>query len=400
MDNKERVVAIVDSLEPELERLALDIHDNPELGMQEFKACAWQKDILTKYGFEVEENFCGLPTAYKAVYNKGKSGPVIAFLSEYDALKDLGHGCGHNLIAMVACGCGIACREFADEYDAEIRVIGTPAEETMGSKVMMSKRGAFKDCDVVLMGHPSFSNADSTNSNACQGFKIEFFGKSAHAGATPHEGINALDAMINFFTLVNAMRQQVKPDVRLHGIITNGGQAHNAIPEYTAAEYDVRCNRVADIKELTERLRHCVEAAALGTGCTWKMEPQGDVFKDMHSNHVLNNLVADHYEEFATAPILRTNCAVLPGSTDMGNVSYEAPSIQPFFKIGDCFSLFSGGHTPEMVEAAGSDYGVNGGLNFIKGMTLAAIDIMSDPHILADIREEFSHINDQEASIF
>ena len=154
MTERERVIQIVDALAPELKTLALNIHDNPELGLQEFKACAWQKELLAKYGFQIEDDFCNLETAYKAVYKGKKQGPKIAFLAEYDALPGLGHGCGHNLIAMVAVGCGIACREFADKYGAEIDVIGTPAEETAGTKVPMSAMGVFKDYDAVMMAHP------------------------------------------------------------------------------------------------------------------------------------------------------------------------------------------------------------------------------------------------------
>ena len=213
MTDQERVVKIVDALKPELKELTLKIHDNPELGMQEFKACAWQKELLAKHGFAIEENFCGIATSYKAVKQGKKPGPKIAFLAEYDALPGLGHGCGHNLIAMAAVGCGLACLEFADEYGAEIHVIGTPAEETAGSKVMMSRMGVFKGYDAVMMAHPMFFNGDCFNSIAMDAYKIEFFGKPAHAAGAPHEGINALDAMINFFNLINAMRQETKPEV-------------------------------------------------------------------------------------------------------------------------------------------------------------------------------------------
>ena len=229
MKDQERVSKIIDALAPELKTLALNIHDNPELGLQEFKACAWQKELLTKYGFQIEDHFCNLETAYKAVYKGKKQGPKIAFLAEYDALPGLGHGCGHNLIAMVAVGCGIACREFADKYGAEIDVIGTPAEETAGTKVPMSAMGVFKDYDAVMMAHPMFSNTDCFNSIAMDAYQIEFFGKPAHAANTPYEGINALDAMINFFNLINAMRQETKPDARIHGIITDGGKAASVL---------------------------------------------------------------------------------------------------------------------------------------------------------------------------
>lgn len=395
MTNKERVSKIVDRLAPELRKLALDIHDNPELGLQEYKACAWQKELLGRYGFAIEENFCDIETSYKAVYKGRKPGPKIAFLAEYDALPVLGHGCGHNLIAMVSVGCGIACREFADEYGAQIDVIGTPAEETAGTKVPMSAKGVFDGYDAVMMAHPAFANAESINTIAMDAYKIEFFGRPAHAAAAPHEGINALDAMINFFNLVNAMRQQTKPDARIHGIITDGGKAANVIPDYTTANFYIRANRVADVKKLAERVRNCAAGAALGTGCTYKMEYNEENFKDTCTNKALNNLAVDNIQPFLSEPIYRLGDIHAPGSSDLGDVSYEAPAIQVIFKIGEYPNPMGGGHTPEMAAAAGSEYGINNGLNFVKGLVMTAIELMTKPEALAAVKEEFSHVNDE-----
>lgn len=395
MTNKERVSKIVDRLAPELRKLALDIHDNPELGLQEYKACAWQKELLGRYGFAIEENFCDIETSYKAVYKGRKPGPKIAFLAEYDALPELGHGCGHNLIAMVSVGCGIACREFADEYGAQIDVIGTPAEETAGTKVPMSAKGVFGGYDAVMMAHPAFANAESINTIAMDAYKIEFFGRPAHAAAAPHEGINALDAMINFFNLVNAMRQQTKPDARIHGIITDGGKAANVIPDYTAANFYIRANRVGDVKKLAERVRNCAAGAALGTGCTYKMEYNEENFKDTCTNKALNNLAVDNIQPFLSEPIYRLGDIHAPGSSDLGDVSYEAPAIQVIFKIGEYPNPMGGGHTPEMAAAAGSEYGINNGLNFVKGLVMTAIELMTKPETLAAVKEEFSHVNDE-----
>lgn len=388
--DKERVSRLVDALAPELKRLALDIHDNPELGLAEFKACAWQKALLEKYGFSVEggEQY-GLPTAYKAVYKGAGSGPVLAFLAEYDALPELGHGCGHNLIAMVACGCGIACREFADRCGAEIRVYGTPAEESAGGKVTMANAGAFDDCDAVMMAHPGFMSCDAVNTMALNNFRIEFFGRPAHAAGAPQEGVNALDAMICFFNLVNAMRQQVRPDARLHGIITDGGAAPNIIPDYTAAEFYVRAPRIAEVEALAQRVRSCAQGAALGTGCSWKMELKSVPLKDTRSNRALNELAVGHVEQFAAEKLYRTHGVMLPGSSDVGDVSYRAPVIQLGFKIGEYPNPAGGSHTPEFVAAAGSEYGMDSGLAFVKGLVMTAVELMTDPAKLAEIRDEF-----------
>ncbi len=223
----------IDSLSSDLKELALNIWNNPEIGLEEHTACRLQVDLLKKYGFETECPFAGFDTAYRAVYRGKRPGPKIAMLAEYDALPEIGHGCGHNLIAMVGVGSGIAMRELADELGGDIYVFGTPAEENLGSKVQMSEQGVFDQMDVAMMSHPASYNADCFNTTAVNSYQISFYGKPAHAAGAPYEGRNALDAMINFFNMVNALRQQTKPDVRIHGIITKGGAAPNIIPDYT-----------------------------------------------------------------------------------------------------------------------------------------------------------------------
>ena len=249
-----RIDEIVNGLEPELRKLALDIHDNPELGNQEFKACQWQTELLEKYGFCVERGFCGIPTSYRATYKGSGSGPRIGLLGEYDALPGLGHACGHNLICTMAVGSGIAMRDFADEFGGEIVVIGTPAEETAGAKVEMAKKGAFDDLDVAMMSHPAYADCDSINTNAIKCFQVEFFGRAAHAAAFPEDGINALDAMIQLFVGVGLLRQQTKDGTRIHGIIQDGGKAPNIIPDYTKALFYTRAPRFAYAMEIAEKI--------------------------------------------------------------------------------------------------------------------------------------------------
>ena len=387
----EEVNKIVESMRSELTQLSLDIYNNPELGMEEFKACKWQTELLEKHGFQVEDGFCGIKTAFKAVYKGEKSGPKIAFLAEYDALPKLGHGCGHNLIAMVSNGSGIALKNFVDEYGGEVYVIGTPAEETAGAKVSMAKLGAFDDMDVVMMAHPGYGNVDSLDTMAMTSRKVEFFGKTAHAAASPEAGINALDAMINFFNLINAMRQQTKQDARLHGVITDGGEAANIIPDYTSAYFYIRSDRVADVKVLTDKFAKCAEGAALGTGCTVKITPIEEDFMDTHSNQVLNNLACDCVEMFTKEPIVRMNGERIAGSSDLGDVSYKCPAIQLVFKIGEGETVM-GQHTPKFAECSGSQEGIDNGLDFIKGFALAGIEILANPEVLAKIKEEHSQM--------
>ncbi len=393
MSEMENVNSIVEELRPDLKEMCRYIHDNPELGLSEFKACRAQLELLKRHGFEIEEKFEGFDTAYKAVYRGGGGGPRIAMLSEYDALPGLGHGCGHNLIAMISVGSAIAMVPFADKYGGEICVIGTPAEETLGTKVNMARSGVFDDIDVVMMAHPSFIDVEAVDTMAINAYRFAFHGKATHAAGSPENGVNALDAMISFFNMVNALRQQTRPDARIAGIITEGGAAANIIPDYTEAIFNVRANRCGYLEVLSEKVIRCAEAAALGTGATLDYgTPEGEGnFKDVHSNRALSDLQSEQMEKLGVH-VTRVGDMVAPGSSDLGDVSYICPSIQVAFDI--CEGKNYDAHTLEFAECAGSEQAMNRGLIYVRGFVLTAIELMTDPSRLEKIREEFSHIND------
>jgi len=384
----DRVDKTIEPLKGELKKLTLEIHENPELGTKEFKACKLQAELLKKYGFQVETGYLGIETAYKASYIGKKKGPKIAMLAEYDALPKIGHACGHNLIAMVSVGAGIAMREYADEFGGEIYVFGTPAEESKGAKVEMSNKDAFDNMDVAMMAHPAYMNTDSVKLMAIKSYSFEFYGKGAHAAATPEEGLNALDAMINFFNLVNALRQQTKPDARIHGIILDGGTAPNIIPDYTKASFAVRSNEEDYLVELCEKVFECARGAALGTGTTVDIKKAEEHFKNMKHNSKLSELNASKLEEQGL-PVRRLGDIVFPGSSDIGDVSYRCPAIQGGYDI-------TGGkpvviHTSEFAEYTKSDYAIENSFNVIKGFVLTAIDLMTKPDLLKEIKEEFGN---------
>ena len=383
------VEKIVGVYEPELRKLAMDIHDNPELGREEYKACKWQADLLKKYGFEVETGYCDIETAYHAVYKGSTPGPKIAMLAEYDALPELGHGCGHNLIAMISTGSGLAIKKIVETYGGEIHVIGTPAEETEGAKVAMSKKGVFKDFDVAMMAHPNATNGSAINTAAICARKVEFFGKPAHAAAAPYEGLNALDAVINFFNLVNALRQQVHSDVRIHGIIDNGGVAPNIIPDYTSAKFYVRANKMARVEETLERVKACAEGAAIGTDTTFKISKIEEDFKDTNTNFTLCELACQQYEKLGHE-IRRFGKVTISGSSDLGDVSYECPAIQLMCGMGtnESEGLYSL-HTATFEKHAGSQEALDNALEFIKAFTLTAQELLRNPEHLKKIKEEF-----------
>lgn len=376
----------------ELKKLALDIYNDPETGNQEYRACARQKELLGKYGFEITDAFCGIETAYKAVYRGAEDGPKIAMLAEYDALPELGHACGHNLIAMISVGTGIVVRKFVEKYGGEIHVIGTPAEETEGAKVKMAEKGAFSEYDAAMMAHPLETNGSSQNTNAMVCRRFEFFGKPAHAAEVPYEGINALDAMINFFNIVNAMRQQTRQDARIHGIIEKGGTAPNIIPDYTSAVFYIRANKMSYVEELLRKVTACAEGAAAGTGASLKVSETEADFMDTNSNMYLSELACRQYEKLGHQ-ITRYGTQILSGSSDLGNVSYECPAIQLMCGMGPLpDGSHYGPHTPEFAQKACSREAMENGLEFVKAFAMTAVELMTDPSHLRAIKEEFSDI--------
>lgn len=386
MEYRNQIERAVAALEPELQQLALTIHRNPELGLEEKQACRWQVELLEKYGFTVETGFDGMETAYKAVYKGKKSGPKVAFLAEYDALPELGHGCGHNLIAMTSVGSGLALREFADELGGEIYVFGTPAEETEGSKVKMSEDGIFDEMDVVMMSHPAAYYIDSANTSAINAYRVSFYGKTAHASAAPEEGLNALDAMINFFNLINAMRQQTQEDARIHGIITYGGSAPNIIPDYTESLIYVRANTSRYLEELCIKVENCAKGAAIGAGVRYEMEFAQVNFKDTCSNWTLAELNAKQVEKLGVS-VIRMGDKYLPGSSDLGDVSHRCPAIQSSFDITEGKGYNQ--HTIEFAECAGTEEAVQAGFLVIRGFVMTTVELMTNPAHLAAIKEEF-----------
>ena len=392
---KERIDKAVDALTPELRELALKIHENPELGNQEFKALQWQTELLEKYGFKVEKGYLGIPTSYRAVYTGKKPGPRIGLLAEYDALPVLGHACGHNLICTMSVGGGIAMREFADEFGAEIVVIGTPAEETAGAKVKMSKLHGFDDLDVAMMSHPASIDTDTLNTSAIKCFQVEFFGRTAHAASSPQEGINALDAMINLFVAVGLLRQQTKPDARIHGIITNGGEAPNVIPEYTRALFYTRATKFSYAVELAEKIYAAARGAAEATGCTVKIEDAEEDFMDTCSNQCLATIVADHLQDDWGHNVSRLHGTPIPGSSDLGNVSYCCPAVQLTTGLSaPGVEENYAPHTREFAERTGSEQAIINCMDFVKAFAATGYDLMTKPELLEEIKEEFKHVNE------
>jgi len=381
---KAKVSRQVEQQRQELIELSLKIHVNPELGFKEEKASAWLTDYLARNGFQVENGIGGLTTAFKAAY--GISKPVIALLGEYDALPEIGHACGHNIIAASAVGAGVASKCVVDNCGGTVVVFGTPAEELFGGKVFMLREGVFDGVDAAMIIHPGVRNAATTEALACIGLEIEFFGKAVHAAAYPEQGVNALEAMILAFNAVNSLRQHIRDRARIHGIITHGGEVANVVPAYSAATFLVRATDNAYLDELKQKVINCFEGAALATGARLDYRWSEIIYAPMKNNLVLAQLFAQNLESLGRR--------VEPfephfgfGSTDMGNVSQVIPAIHPSVAIVPPDVLL---HSTDFAVAAASESGHKGLLDAAKALVMTVVDLLSEPQALSRVKDEFS----------
>ncbi len=384
---KKDLKEFLDRIKPELIRLSDYIYDNPELGFEEYKSSEALIEYLERYGFNVEKKFLGFDTAFKGIYDSGKGGPTIAYLAEYDALPDIGHACGHNMIGSSGVAAGIAVKQFIDEIGGRVIVLGTPAEETDGVKVDMVHAGVFDNIDVAMMCHPSLDNNESGDSLAMCPLKIIFTGKPAHAASMPHEGINALDACIQTFNGINAMREHILPTSRIHGIITEGGIAVNVVPERAVAKFSIRSPETEYRDVLKEKVIQCAKAAGQMTGAKVKIIETGNSYDSMLTNKRLSQIYVDNLRQIGV-DIKPKREAV--GSLDMGNVSQVCASIHPYFGIFEGEEK-SAGHTEGFRDATKTEYAYESMMNAIYGLAKTGIDILKDKELLSEIKREFNN---------
>jgi len=387
---KQILIDTLDALREQFYDISTKIGENPELGHEEFKSSKLLADKLFEHGFSVEMGICDLPTAFEAVFDSGAPGPAIGIMSEYDALPEIGHACGHNLIGTMGIAAGIAISKIIAETGGKVVVYGTPAEETKGGKVTMAEQGVFNHLDLAMMVHPLHSYVKSGSSLAMDAIQFEFFGKPAHAAANPEKGINALDAVIQTFNGINALRQHVTSDTRIHGIIPEGGKAANVVPDYAVAQFYVRAQTRSYVNELVEKIKAIAEGASLMTGATMKMSNYELSYDNMVTNESLSDAFTSSLIELGVPANDITESRDGSGSLDMGNVSLVVPSIHPYIKI--CNELFSC-HTVEFRDAALSEQGKEAMMLGAKAMALTALQILTEPELLNRIKEEFSTRN-------
>jgi amidohydrolase len=367
--------------------IALKIHDKPEVSNYEFFACKILSEQLAKEGFHVKQDVAGHRTGFDARYKSGKPGPTVVFYAEYDALPGIGHACGHNLFGATSSLAAVGLKEVIDAVGGEIRVYGTPGEEggeNGSAKGSFVREGFFDDVDIALGAHPSYEHDLTRPSLANDPVDVEFFGKSSHASGAPEKGINALDAVIQVYNASNALRQHLTDDIRIHGIITNGGTAPNVVPDYASARFYLRAKSRPALTELYTKFENIVKGAALQTGADYKF----GLFQNSVDNVVPTPLFDEVYERHLNRYgefISRDKKKKGNGSTDVGNISQVVPTIHPSIKIAEDYIA---GHSVEFREAARSELGLNSiGLG-AKVLAHTALDIILDPALLKRIKEQ------------
>jgi amidohydrolase len=382
---KDAIAKALDRLGDELEQLSHRIHDNPELGYHEVKAAGWLTEFLEQQGFKVERGVAGVETAFRATLETGE-GPTIAILCEYDALPQIGHACGHNVIATAGVGAGAGLAAVRDRLPkGRVQVIGTPAEEGGGGKVKLITGGVFADVDAAMMVHGFDRWIGHSDLLGIVRVGFEFTGKAAHASADPWQGVNALDAAIQTYNNVAMLRQQVRPDARVHGIITHGGAAPNIIPEFAAATFYVRALNLDYMWELQKRVIRCAEGAAKAAGCELRVvEHRDTMYEPMKRNATLLDAFRANLTTFGVTESPEATDRL--GSSDIGNVSRVIPAIQPMVKIAPHGTPI---HSRAFEAAARSPLAREGMLVSAKTMAMTVCDLLADPSLVTRAQAEF-----------
>jgi len=386
---KRAAIAEVDRLADRLWETAQSIGRHPEIGHQEHRSVAALTRLLHDDGVDVETHVYGLPTTFEARIGPNRR-PRVAILGEYDALPNIGHGCGHNLIGPSAVGAGLALASVMENLPGSVVILGTPAEESTvensGGKAHMVRDGAFDAVDACIMFHPSqYTNISLEGSLAARGVDFVFHGKAAHAALYPWEGVNALDGVVFTFNGVNALRQHVRPDIRIHGVVTNGGGVPNVVPALASCRFRVRAPDAEELSAVFEKVVRCAQGAALMCGAELEVREYMPPYENVVPNHRIarafrQNLEAIGLDVLDARPVLGL------GSTDFGNVSRRVPSVEAGISISDPDVPH---HSAAFAEAAMSEKAHAALIAAAKGLAMTAIDLLTDPSFLAEARAEF-----------
>ena len=386
-DLKQRIIDAVDQHAGALLGVSHDIHARPELAFEEHFACDRLVSALRTFDLDAASDVYTLPTAFECSLPTATDGPTVTLLAEYDALPGIGHACGHNLIATAALGATIALHTVADELPGRVRLLGTPAEERGGGKELMARAGAFDGVDAALMIHPAGINMSAMPCICVAEVEVVYHGRSAHASAMPHKGVNALDAMLLAYQAISNLRQHIRATERIHGIITEGGQAPNVVPDRTVGEFYVRAANEKALARLKPRVQACFDAGATGTGCEVEVNWANVDYLDLNTNWPLADVFQQHAEtlgrDFVSREQLRTMAG---GSTDMGNVSHRVPSIHPMLAAAPENVVI---HHPEFATWAASAMGDLAALDGAKSLALTAADYLLSDTLQQASRQAF-----------
>ncbi|WP_338824137.1 N-acetyldiaminopimelate deacetylase [Moorella humiferrea] len=381
---KEKMARTIEALKEQIIDVAEAIYDHPETGNQEYFAVELLAGILAARGFKITRPLCQLPTAFRADL-EGGIGPRVALIAEYDALPGLGHACGHNLIAAASLGAVLALAETIKELGGTVVLLGTPAEETCGAKVALVRQGVFNDLDAVMMFHPGDTNAVEVYSLALEALEFIFEGRAAHAAACPEEGINALEAVIQFFNNINSLRPYLQDGASIQGIIAEGGTSPNVIPERTVARFYVRARTRSALNKVVQRVENCAAAAALATGCRYWYHNYEPSYEPMVTNRALAAAWRENLKKLGVTD--SGSPCYSRGSLDMGNVSQVVPAIHPYLSL-NVGRLAP--HTPQFARAVRGEAGRR--LVILAATVLAwtAADVILDKKLLRQMQEEFA----------
>ena len=377
----------IDAAADELIEASHQIHANPELAFKEFFACETLTGVLKEHDLEVETGVFTLETAFQSDLKGSEDGPVAAILAEYDALPGIGHACGHNIIATTALGATLGLRGVIDQLPGTVRLLGTPAEEKGGGKELMARAGAFEDVDAALMIHPAGVNLASMPCICVAEVEVIYHGKSSHASAMPHKGINALDGLLLAYQAISNLRQHIRPTERIHGIITEGGDAPNIVPDRTAGQFYVRAANEKDLQKLKPRVQACFEAGAKGSGSEVEVIWAGVDYLDLNTNWPLADQFQTHAESLGRDFVpFEEALGFGAGSTDMGNVSHRVPSIHPMLAVAPPNVVI---HNPEFAKWAASEKGDQAVIDGAKALALTTADYLLSPSLQEQAKHAF-----------
>jgi amidohydrolase len=375
----------VDRIAESLIDISHRIHSHPELNYQEHFAHELLTDVLDSSGFSVTRHAYGVETAFEATL--GNAGPEVLILLEYDALPGIGHGCGHNIIAAAGLGAALACSRILPEISGRLRVLGTPAEEGGGGKIVMARHGAFGSGDAALMIHPADADLVCMTAIAVQTLDVVYEGIAAHAAAAPWIGRNALDAAVLGYMNIAALRQHIRPSERIHGVFTEAGEKANIVPRRAAANWYVRSDTLSSLAPLKQRVSACLEGAAHACGCTMTSTWDDHPYADVRDNAPLVGAYAENMRSLGRDPLDPSSAGHhVVGSTDLGNVSYLLPAMHPMIRIAPQGVAI---HTEEFAQYAASESGDLGVIDGAKALAMTALDVWSSDDLRTRIRSEW-----------